>query len=148
MLGQTDLYSSRSAAVWQGAFFMETETEGNKESWSEDCMKALAALANTRGETLRVGVRDNGNVLGWDGGGKEQEAISDQIVNSTGAASRTATRDLEQLTGRGLLEQSHRLGQSVHQTSCLSLPRAKPLGFESASPRLRGRRVPSPARAS
>lgn len=45
-------------------------------------MKALAALANTRGGTLRVGVRDNGSVLGWDGGGKEQEAISNQIVNS------------------------------------------------------------------
>jgi len=45
-------------------------------------MKALAALANTRGGTLRVGVRDNGSVLGWDGGGKEQETISNQIVNS------------------------------------------------------------------
>ena len=45
-------------------------------------MTALAALANTRGGTLRIGVRDNGSVLGWDGGGKEQEAISNQIVNS------------------------------------------------------------------
>ena len=42
---------------------METETEGNKESWTEDRIKALAALANTRG-------------------GKEQEAISNQIINS------------------------------------------------------------------
>ena len=61
---------------------IETETEENKESWNEDCIKALAALANTRGGTLRIGVRDNGSVLGWDGGGKEQEAISNQIVNS------------------------------------------------------------------
>ena len=82
MLGQTDLYSSRSAAVWQGAFVMETETEGNKESWSKDCMKALAALANTRGGTIQVGVRDNGNVLGWDGDSEEQEVLSNQIVNS------------------------------------------------------------------
>ena len=45
-------------------------------------MKALAALANTRGGTPQVGVRDNGSVLGWDGGGKQQEVLSNQIVNS------------------------------------------------------------------
>ena len=45
-------------------------------------MRALAALASTRGGTLHIGVRDDGSVLGWDGGGKEQEAISNQIVNS------------------------------------------------------------------
>ncbi len=61
---------------------METETEEHKEAWSEDCMKALAALANTRGGTLWIGVRDNGSVIGWNGSGKEQEAISNQIVNS------------------------------------------------------------------
>ncbi len=60
---------------------MESETEELKESWNDECLKALAALANTRGGTLRVGVRDNGSVLGWQGDGKDQEAISSQIVS-------------------------------------------------------------------
>lgn len=61
---------------------METETEERKEAWSEDCMKALAALANTLGGTLWIGIRDDGSVIGWDTNGKQQEAISNQIVNS------------------------------------------------------------------
>lgn len=55
---------------------------GTEETWTEDCLKALAALANTRGGTLWVGVKDDGSVLGWNGGGKEQEAISNQIVHN------------------------------------------------------------------
>jgi len=61
---------------------METETEERKEAWSEDCMKALAALANTLGGTLWIGIRDDGSVIGWDINGKQQETISNQIVNS------------------------------------------------------------------
>ncbi len=61
---------------------METETEECKESWNEDCMKALAALANTRGGTLWIGIEDNGNIVGWNGNGKQQEAISNQIVHN------------------------------------------------------------------
>ena len=45
-------------------------------------MKALAALANTLGGTLWIGIRDDGGVIGWDINGKQQEAISNQIVNS------------------------------------------------------------------
>ena len=61
---------------------IESETEELKESWSdEECLKALAAFANTRGSTLRVGIRDNGSVLGWQGDGKTQEAISSKIVS-------------------------------------------------------------------
>jgi predicted HTH transcriptional regulator len=62
----------------------ESETEERKESWDDDCLKALAALANTRGGTLWVGVRDNGHPVlgGWRGDGKEQERISNQIVST------------------------------------------------------------------
>lgn len=60
---------------------LETETEELKESWNDECLKALAALANTRGGTLRVGIRDDGSILGWRGDGKDQEAISSQIVS-------------------------------------------------------------------
>jgi ATP-dependent DNA helicase RecG len=60
---------------------MESETEERKESWDDDCLKALAALANTRGGTLWVGVKDNGRAVEWHGDGKAQEAISSQIVS-------------------------------------------------------------------
>ena len=60
----------------------ESETEERKEAWDEDaCVKALAAFANTRGGCLWVGVKDNGTVVGWNGDGKAQEAISSKIVS-------------------------------------------------------------------
>ena len=62
-------------------FEAESENEERKETWSDDCLKALAALANTRGGTLWIGVKDNGLVIGWKGDGKEQESISSQIVS-------------------------------------------------------------------
>lgn len=60
---------------------MESETEERKECWDDDCLKALATLANTRGGTLWVGVKDDGRAIGWRGGGKAQESISSQIVS-------------------------------------------------------------------
>ena len=60
---------------------MESETEERKESWDDNCLKALAALANTRGGTLWVGAKDNGRAVGWQGDGKAQESISSQIVS-------------------------------------------------------------------
>ena len=48
----------------------EAETEEYKRSWQEkECLDALAALANTRGGVLWVGVQDNGSVAGWHGDG-------------------------------------------------------------------------------
>jgi ATP-dependent DNA helicase RecG len=58
----------------------ESEIVECKESWNDDCLKALAALANTQGGTLLVGVADNGGVVGWFGDGKEQERVSSQIT--------------------------------------------------------------------
>lgn len=60
----------------------ESETIERKEAWSDDCLKALAALANTQGGTMLVGVSDDGRVVGWNGDGKEQERISSQIVSA------------------------------------------------------------------
>src|SRR5205823_1684926 len=59
----------------------ESERIECKEVWDEDCLKVLAALANTQGGTLLVGVADNGRVVGWHGDGKEQERVSSQIVD-------------------------------------------------------------------
>jgi ATP-dependent DNA helicase RecG len=58
----------------------ESEATERKESWGDDCLKVLAALANTRGGTLIVGVADDGHIVGWNGDGKEQERIANQIV--------------------------------------------------------------------
>ncbi|MDQ2798265.1 MAG: putative DNA binding domain-containing protein [Armatimonadota bacterium] len=80
---------------------METETEERKESWSEDCMKALAALTNTRGGTLWIGIKDDGSVIGWDSNGKQQEAISNQIVNSLHI--HPASVSVEQKAGKSVL---------------------------------------------
>ena len=59
----------------------ESEGVERKEAWSDECLKALAALANTRGGILLVGVADDGRVVGWKGDGKEQERIVSQIVS-------------------------------------------------------------------
>ncbi len=60
----------------------ESESVERKETWSDDCLKALAALANTHGGTLLVGVTDDGRVVGWNGDGKDQERIANQIVST------------------------------------------------------------------
>ena len=59
----------------------ESETEERKETWEEECMKSLAAFANTKGGCLWLGVKDNGTVIGWNGNGKDQETISSKIVD-------------------------------------------------------------------
>lgn len=45
----------------------EAEIEDYKRSWQDkECLDALAALANTRGVVLWVGVQDYGSVVGWE----------------------------------------------------------------------------------
>lgn len=60
----------------------ESETAERKRSWNEDCLKALAAFANTRGGTLWIGVEDAGHAVGWHGNGHDQETISNQITDN------------------------------------------------------------------
>lgn len=61
----------------------ESELIECKESWDDDCLKALAALANTRGGTLLVGVSDHGTRFpGWHGAGRDQERIGSQITSN------------------------------------------------------------------
>jgi ATP-dependent DNA helicase RecG len=63
----------------------EDDTEERKESWSDECLKALAALANTRGGTLWIGIDDAGHPVlpgGWTGGDKDETRISNQIVGA------------------------------------------------------------------
>ena len=59
----------------------EGETVEFKQSWTNDCLKTLAAFANTNGGTLLVSVNDAGQIIGWDGGDKDQQAIATRIWN-------------------------------------------------------------------
>jgi len=59
----------------------ESETTEFKQTWTNDCLKTLAAFANTRGGTLLIGVNDAGQVLGWNGTDAEQQAIATRIGN-------------------------------------------------------------------
>lgn len=80
----------------------EAETEEYKRSWQEkECLDALAALANTRGGVLWVGVQDNGNIVGWQGDGKEMERISNTIVAKLQVHPRSMT--IETLEGMPVL---------------------------------------------
>ena len=60
----------------------ETQTVEFKETWSDECYKELAAFANSQGGTLYLGIKDNAQVLGWPGDGKEQDAIANRIVDT------------------------------------------------------------------
>ncbi len=59
----------------------EGEAVEYKKAWSNDCLKTIAAFANTRGGTLLVGVADAGQVVGWNGADKGQQAIATRIGN-------------------------------------------------------------------
>ncbi len=60
----------------------ESETAERKQSWNEEGLKALAAFANTRGGTLWIGIADDGKTVGWQGDGRDQETISNQISDT------------------------------------------------------------------
>jgi ATP-dependent DNA helicase RecG len=80
----------------------EAETEEYKTSWQEkECLDALAALANTRGGVLWVGIRDNGEIAGWTGDGKDMERISSTIVAKLQVHPRSMT--IETLEGTSVL---------------------------------------------
>ncbi|MCW3052157.1 MAG: putative transcriptional regulator, partial [Chthonomonadales bacterium] len=92
---------------------IESEQEERKQSWQDnECLQALAALANTRGGTLWVGVKDNGDPVmpdGWpdanDGG--KMEAITNKIVAKLGVHPASIT--IETLKGKPVLAiQMHR----------------------------------------
>jgi len=59
----------------------ESETVEFKQSWTNDCLKTLSAFANTDGGAVLVGVNDAGQIIGWDGGDKDQQAIATRIGN-------------------------------------------------------------------
>ena len=68
---------------------LESEREERKETWQDNVLEALAALANTRGGTLWIGVKDNGAPLepdGWADAGVagKMEAITNKIVSKLG----------------------------------------------------------------
>jgi ATP-dependent DNA helicase RecG len=55
-----------------------------KESWSDKCLRNVAALGNSDGGTLFIGLGDNGEVVGVDGVKKLLKEIPDKIQNVLG----------------------------------------------------------------
>jgi ATP-dependent DNA helicase RecG len=62
----------------------EGETLEFKEQWNEHGLEAVASFVNTKGGTLLIGVKDNGTVLGWDGGDRDLQIVINQIVEILG----------------------------------------------------------------
>ncbi len=85
---------------------MESEVEERKESWQDNGLQALAALSNTRGGVLWIGVKDNGDPVGpngWSDAGTagKMESISNQIVSKLGIHPSSMT--METLQGKPVL---------------------------------------------
>jgi ATP-dependent DNA helicase RecG len=78
---------------------LESEVEERKERWQDNCLEALAALANTRGGTLWIGVKDDGEPAdpnGWaDSRVKgKTEAILHKIVSKLGIHPTSITEEI------------------------------------------------------
>ncbi|TAK28846.1 MAG: transcriptional regulator [Chloroflexota bacterium] len=58
----------------------ESETLEFKERWNDAALQTVAALANTQGGILVVGVNNKGEVVGWQGGEKQLRVITDEIA--------------------------------------------------------------------
>lgn len=85
---------------------LESEREERKESWQENGLEALAAFANTRGGTLWIGVKDNGDPVepgGWSDAGVagRMEAIINKIVSKLGVHPASVT--IETVKGKPVL---------------------------------------------
>lgn len=85
---------------------LESEVEERKEIWHDNGLEALAALSNTRGGILWVGVRDNGDPVdpnGWDDAGVagKTQAIVSKIVSKLGIHPSSVTQEL--LKGKPVL---------------------------------------------
>ena len=62
----------------------EGETLEYREGWISGALEDLAALSNHQGGVLRVGVRDDGKVVGYNGGEAEVHGIAGQIAEVLG----------------------------------------------------------------
>lgn len=62
----------------------ESETTEFKEQWSDTALEALAAFANHKGGQLYVGIRDDGEVVGFTATDLDEQRIVNQIVLALG----------------------------------------------------------------
>lgn len=59
--------------------FTESEYIELKEKLTKDIKKEIVAFANSKGGTIYIGIRDNGNVIGLDNISKDMESLSGMI---------------------------------------------------------------------
>lgn len=71
------MYSSEMGAL-------ESRDVEWKESWKDECLKTLCAFANTDGDTMTIGIDDNGNVVGVDNPEKLLKQLPDKIRSRLG----------------------------------------------------------------
>ena len=62
----------------------EDETHEFKEAWTGRALEDLAAFANHNGGTVLVGVRDDGEIVGFSLDDPEYQKIVNQIVDILG----------------------------------------------------------------
>lgn len=60
----------------------ESETVEFKEQWTDTALESLAAFANHKGGKLYVGVRDDGEILGFSASDKDLQRMVSQIVSA------------------------------------------------------------------
>lgn len=74
-------------------------TEGQnlefKSSWSDDCLKAISAFANSDGRALAVGIDDDGKAIGINNAKKLLEDIPNKIKNKLGIIPRVKLQNKE-----------------------------------------------------
>jgi len=79
----------------------EGETLEFKQTWTERALQDLAAFANTRGGTLLLGVRDDGEIVGAPSDDKEIQRITNIISTRLGITPSVRVRNVK---GRSVLE--------------------------------------------
>lgn len=79
----------------------EGETLEFKRQWTDRALEDLAALANTRGGTLLVGIRDDGEIVGTTVDDREVQRITNLIASHLGV---TPSIQVVDMKGRPVIE--------------------------------------------
>ena len=79
----------------------ETQSIEFKESWRDEHLKSICAFANSKGGSLIIGIKDNGEVIGVNKSKKLLEDIPNKVVQLLGI---TVDIALEKKRGKDIAE--------------------------------------------